>query len=402
MRPIYSRDGLECLLDRSRGFLVNQTPEEHVRQDELDWLIDDLKIPPSLVRSEFNTRSRGGRGRADIIVLAPGSTDHQGDALLVVECKRPDAFLDDKARDQALEYASDLGATYVVLTNGAERVPFARARKRWAKLDQVPTWREMKRKQGLRWSVAPERVRESWTTISTPAKYRRLLKEGGALDDVIGEDSSPNVIPFALNLLGCLAFEDEALIPIEDDKLIIVKDLGTRSRWFGNAAGGTWPSERYRSFLVRNKATGFHQVVSLTVLAGAKQTNHPSFGNRRGLTYLLVAIDDGAASHQSLELALDLFMSASTAEADHVMITHNGRLTAGKRGAVKRDVVIEHLARGAPYLVRDGLVQLGSLPSNRLITWTDARDFLMRTVRYGLERDELRRKLRGASTEVSA
>jgi hypothetical protein len=146
---------------------------------------------------------------------------------------------------------------------------------------------------------------------------------------------------------------------------------------------------------VRDKETKSHQVVSLTILAGAKRTNDPRFGNRRGLTYLLVAVDDGPSSHQSLQLSLDDAVSGSSKVPGSVVITHNGRLTAGKRGSVKREVVLEHLGRSAPHLVDNGVVHLGSLPAKRLIEWSDAHDFLMRTVRYGLARDELRRAIDG-------
>src|SRR5690606_23840848 len=92
-RPTYLRGAVSCYLDRCRGYLVNATPEEAVRQDALDWLIDEMSVPESLVRSEFNQKKRGAHGRADIIVLGPGASDYEGHALMVVECKRPGVFL---------------------------------------------------------------------------------------------------------------------------------------------------------------------------------------------------------------------------------------------------------------------------------------------------------------------
>src|SRR5437016_5841986 len=78
MRPEYNRDGLMCFVDRSRGYLVQATPEEVVRQATLDWLIDELNIPAKLVRSEVHTARRrraalGGRAAAS----SPGLERHR-------------------------------------------------------------------------------------------------------------------------------------------------------------------------------------------------------------------------------------------------------------------------------------------------------------------------------------
>jgi hypothetical protein len=402
MRPTYERDGVVCVLDRSRGFLVVATPEEQVRQDTLDWLIDELQIPATLVRSEFHTARRGGTGRADILVLAPGSTDHDGKTILVVECKRPDVFLEHRAQEQAETYATAVGARYVLLTNGDERVPFARDKGRWRKLAKVPSWREMLKQQGLRWAARPELVREPWSAIDTAAKCRTLIKADGPYEFIVGADTPGYLVPLAFNLFGLLAFEQGLRLPIEDSAIIIQKDLGVRARWFGNAAGGTWPSDFYRSFLVREKATGSHQIVSLAILGGAKNVNDPTFGNTRGMTYLVVAIDDGATSHNSLQLALDKFVPEPQLKMGRVVLRHDGTMTSGKRGRVANDTVLSFVRREAPQLIEDRAVLLGRLPADRLITWNDASDFLLRVVRYALVRDRLRDDLRAKAPTPSA
>lgn len=402
VRADYLRDGVRCFLDRSRGYLVQATPEEHVRQDALDWLLDDLKIPAGLVRSEFPTARRGGTGRADILVLAPGSTDYDGKTVLVVECKREGAFLDDKTRDQATSYAKSVNAGYVVLTNGTERVAFARDKGRWRKLGAVPSWREMLKQQGLRWAAEPRYDRAAWSDIDTTSKCRALIDRGAPFEWIVGEDTPDHVVPIALNLFGCLAFEPDVPLPIDDDSITIVKDLGVRRRWFGNSAGGTWPSDYYRSFLVHEKQTGFFQVVSLVVMAGAKRVNDPTFGNVRGQTYLIVSVDDGTNSHNSLQLSLDKFVREDEAKIGRVTFRHDGTMTAGKAGRVANDKVVSFARRIAPQLVEGKAILLGTLPTKRLMVWPDAREFLLRCVRYALVRDQLRRELRAMAAPVAA
>lgn len=397
MRSNYLRDGVACFVDRCRGYLVPATPEEEVRQDTLDWLIDEHKIPAHLVRSEFHTARRGGRGRADIVVLAPGSNDHEGDAVLVVECKRTDMFVDSATHDQAINSAETVGATYVVVTNGDLRIALAKDKRRWRILTKVPSWREMLAGRGLRWLPDRRHAREAWNRIDTHTKCRALIRTGSPYEFVVGADTPGYLVPFAFSLFGCFAFDRELRLPLEDDRIELARDLGVKSRWFGNSAGGTWPSEYYRSILVRDKATNSHKVVSLSVLAGAKNVNDPVFGNTRGMTYLIVAIDDGRASHVSLEMALDKFVNEGSAIRENVTLRHNGTMTAGRRGRVANDAVVSFVRRKGPHLVDTGSILLGTLPSDRLITWNDARDFLLRVIRYALVRDEIRVELRRAA-----
>src|SRR5204862_304713 len=143
----------------------------------------------------------------------------------------------------------------------------------------------------LRRAVEVVHTRTPWTAIDTPAKCRLLVKEDSPYEFVFGEGSANYLAPFALNLFGCLAFEPPVALPLEDAAIVVERDLGPRSRWFGNHVGGTWPSDHYRSFLVRDKVSGSHQVVSLAILAGMKTVNDPVFGNTSGMTYLCVAVD---------------------------------------------------------------------------------------------------------------
>jgi len=401
MRSLYVRNGVSCFIDRSRGFLVQATPEEEVRQDTIDWLIDELGIPSKLVRAEFNTTRRGGTGRADILVLGAGSNDYEGKTILIVECKRPGAFLDDRTLDQATGYAETVGAAYVLLTNGEQRVAYASEKGRWRKLAQVPSWREMLKQRKLRWAIEPVHTRTPWSSIDTAAKCKALVTPGSPYEFILGEDSPDYLAPFVFNLFGCLTFEHQLALPLEDDAIVIQEDLGLRARWFGNSAGGRWPSEYYRSLLVREKRTGSHQVVSRMILAGAKQVNDPVFGNRAGKTYLCVAVDEGARSHLSLELALDQFISEGQLKQKRVVLRHNGRMSAGTRGSTATDTVLKFIRDTAPYLIDDRQVLLGALPSTRLINWNDAEDFLVRIVRYALVRDALRSEQRAKASPTA-
>jgi hypothetical protein len=145
---------------------------------------------------------------------------------------------------------------------------------------------------------------------------------------------------------------------------------------------------------MRNKRHGSHQVVSVNIIAGWKTANDPRFGNRRGRTMLVVAVDDEADSHLSLQLALDEAAPAQQFHAGSVMVRHKGSLTAGKHGALRRSLVLQEVARQAPDLVRGEFVHLGRLPTNRLIEWSDASALVVNLIRYALVRDSIRQAYR--------
>ncbi len=394
-RPIYRRAGIDCFIDRCRGYLVSATPEEAVRQAVLDRLIDELGVPETRVRSEFNQRRRGAQGRADVIVLAPGADDREGGVLMVVECKRPGAFLDDRTKEQAVRYAEPLGADVIVLTNGDDERVYSTSDDGWVRREAIPTWGDLLAEEYGQIVDEEKFQRWDWSDIGAMEAAERTAEEQGLRGWLIGEDSPAEMAPFALNLFGLLADEAEGPpVPLRSGDFVIEEDLGQRSRTFGNASGGMWPSDYYRSFLVFEEDRANYQVVSLAVLACAKVTDHPVWGNRRGRTMLVAALDEGTTSHVSLEMGLDEIFKAAPVRRT-IDMTPVGKMTVGKRGALKQDVLLAELARhGAADLVRGDRVWLGCLPLTEEMTWQQSAEFIGNVVRYALVRDRIRSALK--------
>jgi hypothetical protein len=389
-RPTYRRGALNCYLDRCRGYLVAATAEEAVRQDVLDWLIDEIGVPEGRLRSEFSQRRRGGEGRPDVIVLAPDADDTDGEVLMVVECKRPGTFLEDRTREQAIGYAEQLGANVIVVTNGDERRTYAMRESRWSRVEGVPTWDDMLDGRHGGWVEDEKFTRWAWEQIrSVPDAC--CIVEDPKFEWIVGKDSPDELVPFALNLFGLLADEHEGpAVPFRSGDIVVEQDLGQRSRRFANSAGGVWSSDYYRSFLVYEDGRATYQVVSLAVIANAKVENHRLWGNRRGRTMLIAAIDDGPTSHVGLEMGLDEAFDPR-ARTRFVDLCHSGAMTTGKRGATKREVVLAELARhDAGDLVRQGRVVLGLLPLREEMTWPMAQEFVGNAIRYALVRDRIR------------
>jgi len=90
------------------------TPEEWVRQNFLQYLIQVKKYPASLIAVEKEIAVADTRKRFDIVVY---NKDHQ--PYMIVECKEMGVVLDKKTLDQVLRYNMNLKVSYLIITNGS-------------------------------------------------------------------------------------------------------------------------------------------------------------------------------------------------------------------------------------------------------------------------------------------
>ena len=101
------------ILDPFRKKFVKLTPEEWVRQNFLQYLVNEGKYPAGLLGIEvffgFNKLKR----RVDILVH-----NRSGEPVMIVECKSPEIKIDDKVFDQIVCYNMALRVPYIVVTNG--------------------------------------------------------------------------------------------------------------------------------------------------------------------------------------------------------------------------------------------------------------------------------------------
>ena len=391
-RPLFQRNGKPHLAGAARGYLIPDTPEERVRQDTIDWLKDAVGVPRKHIRSEVQARRGRARpvGRADIVAyLDP----EQGLPLLVVECKAPNVSIGDEALEQGCRYAVALGAEYLVLTNRVELRAYRATGREYAPITALPRWSQMPAGATTTARRGRPFVRFPWDWISTPAEARRTF--GADLEGVVGLGSPDYLIPLALDVFNLLTVTSVGpTLPLEAGAWQITHDQGRRDRTFGNASGGKWASEDYRSFVTRHRDTGEHAVVSLLVCPSQSTKNHPRYGNRKGYTYLNVAVDNDRQSHFALELRMDIAASESEFRRGEILLTHNGSLTLGKSGSAKRADVIGFVQNHAPSLVSGGQIVLGRLRTDRAQTWEAFGPVLANLIEYALVRDEFRAQSR--------
>ena len=295
--------------------------------------------------------------------------------------------------EQAETYADCSGSGMVLTTNGSDTEVTVLENGKWHSAKGILTYKEMMKigDYDYRKSEKKPWKRPAYKNTSRAIKTGRFDfrtgKKGHRDYGCFGVDSPTENLLFFANLAGLLLDENESpKLPIRNKNITIREDLKLRYCSFGNAAGGGYTSH-YRSFIVKDKE-GDAQIISLSITGTMSRKGHPKLGNRRGNTQLNLAIDDyEKRPHHSLQLDMDKFVERSGQQA---LIWHDGTMTVGNKGSVKRNLVLEYVRAESPHLLRGDKVLLGKLPNDRNIGWQDARRFLINCIEYALVRDEYR------------
>lgn len=107
-------DDANEIFDSNRKRWLLLTPEEWVRQNFVAFLIQNMKIPASLIGLEKQLKVGELKKRFDIVVYK-----NDGQPWMLVECKAMDVQLSQKTISQTLSYLSGLTCCYAVITNGS-------------------------------------------------------------------------------------------------------------------------------------------------------------------------------------------------------------------------------------------------------------------------------------------
>jgi len=109
---IKTENGKDIIFDECRKQWVLLTPEEWVRQNFLQYLMQEKSCPCSLIAVEREIMLGDVKKRFDIVVFK--------DAIpwMIVECKEMQVTINEAVIKQILNYNITLEATFLVITNG--------------------------------------------------------------------------------------------------------------------------------------------------------------------------------------------------------------------------------------------------------------------------------------------
>ena len=129
-------DGKEMIFDfiRKQWLVLNE--EEWVRQNFIQFLVQEMKYPVELIAVEKEIQLGELKKRFDILVF--GQT-HQ--PWMLIECKAGDIKLDDKVFQQVLRYNISMPANFLVITNGHYTFGWEKTGGELKEIMQMPVWR---------------------------------------------------------------------------------------------------------------------------------------------------------------------------------------------------------------------------------------------------------------------
>lgn len=113
-----TENGKDWIFDDFRKKWIQISPEEWVRQNFLQWLVQTKKIPTSLIAVEKEIKLGELKKRCDIIIYK------QSIPWMIVECKEMLVKLDEAVIKQILNYNISLRVQFLVITNGTDTFAF--------------------------------------------------------------------------------------------------------------------------------------------------------------------------------------------------------------------------------------------------------------------------------------
>lgn len=122
----------EWIFDELRKQWVRLTPEEWVRQNMLQYLVQVKKYPASLIAIEKEIAVGELKKRFDILVYKDAHP------WMIIECKEMNVAMDEAVLKQVLNYNIRLQTPFVVITNGTNTYGFALQNATMQQIQELP------------------------------------------------------------------------------------------------------------------------------------------------------------------------------------------------------------------------------------------------------------------------
>lgn len=132
---IKNEDGKEFIFDSLRKKWLILTPEEWVRQNFVQYLLQVKNYPATLIAIEKEIKLGELRKRFDILVY---DKNHQ--PWMMIECKSASIKLDEKVLEQVLRYNISVPVQYLVVTNGNDCFGWIRQHGKLELIDKLPDY----------------------------------------------------------------------------------------------------------------------------------------------------------------------------------------------------------------------------------------------------------------------
>lgn len=132
---IRNEQGQQQIFDPLRKQWLRLSPEEWVRQNFMQYLLQVLQYPAAMVAIEKELLLNGMKRRFDLLVF-----DAQHQPWMLVECKATTIALNQPVLEQVLRYNITIPVPYLVISNGTETRGWQKVEGRLVALEKLPGW----------------------------------------------------------------------------------------------------------------------------------------------------------------------------------------------------------------------------------------------------------------------
>ena len=127
--------GKRFIFDTIRKSWLLLTGEEWVRQNFVNYLIQELNYPSTVIDLEKEIKLGELRKRFDILVY-----DEWHKPWMLIECKEPEVKLNENVLQQVLRYNISVPVQYIIITNGIGTIGWKKQNE-LVLLNEMPSWK---------------------------------------------------------------------------------------------------------------------------------------------------------------------------------------------------------------------------------------------------------------------
>ena len=127
--------GKDIIFDPLRKKWLLLTPEEWVRQNFVQYLVQVKKYPATLIAMEKMIRLGELKKRFDILVY-----DKNHLPWMMIECKAPVIKLDESVLHQLLRYHISVPTGFLIISNGEYTYGWEKKEQALQLIDELPEW----------------------------------------------------------------------------------------------------------------------------------------------------------------------------------------------------------------------------------------------------------------------
>ena len=125
----------DFIFDPLRKKWLMLTPEEWVRQNFVQYLVQVKNCPGDMIAQEKVLQLGELKKRFDILVY-----DKQHRPWMMIECKAPEIKLNESVLQQVLRYHISIPVEFLIITNGANSYGWEKKGMNLHLLEQIPEW----------------------------------------------------------------------------------------------------------------------------------------------------------------------------------------------------------------------------------------------------------------------